>query len=78
MPGAALRGKMPEWQEKSEGRIGNTAELFDAPIGHFSRSPKGRGPFGRWRCRSSLMYFLYTALLSPSQRAKIPSVAAMS
>jgi len=24
------------------------------------------------------MYFLYTALLSPSQRAKIPSVAAMS
>jgi hypothetical protein len=46
---------MVAWQEKSEGRIGNTAELFDAPGGHFSRSPKGRGRFARWLCRSSLM-----------------------
>jgi len=46
---------MVEWQKKGEGRIGNTAEPFDAPIDHFSRSPKGRGSFDLWRRRSSLM-----------------------
>jgi len=56
---------MAEWQEKGEGRIGNTAEPFDAPVGHFSRSPKGRGPFGLWRCRSSLMGVKPTSLLTP-------------
>jgi hypothetical protein len=30
---------MPGWQEKSEGRIGNTSELFDEPAGHFNRNP---------------------------------------
>jgi hypothetical protein len=34
---------MAGWQEKNEGRIGNTAEIFDAPAGHFFRSPSGRG-----------------------------------
>ncbi|HWF65083.1 MAG TPA: hypothetical protein VN685_10765 [Rhizomicrobium sp.] len=46
---------MAEWQEKGEGRIGNTAEPFDEPVGQFSRNPKGRGPFGFWRRPSSLM-----------------------
>jgi len=46
---------MAEWQEKDGGRIGNTAEPFDAPVGHFSRNPKGRGSFGLWRRRSSLV-----------------------
>jgi hypothetical protein len=46
---------MAEWQEKGDGRIGNTAEPFDTPVGHFSRNPKGRGSFGPWRRRSSLM-----------------------
>ena len=46
---------MAEWQEKGDGRIGNTAEPFDAPVGHFSRNPKGRASFGPWRRRSSLM-----------------------
>jgi len=68
---------MIEWQEKGEGRIGNTAEPFDAPVDHFSRSPKGRGPFGLWRRRSSLMGFAPTSLLTPGQRRKMPSVAAM-
>ena len=68
---------MAEWQEKREGRIGNTAECFDAPVGHFSRSPKGRGPFGPWRCHSSLMGVKPTSLLIPSQGTKMPSVAAM-
>jgi hypothetical protein len=69
---------MAVWQEKSAERIGNTVKLFDEPDGHFSRSPKGRGPFGRWRCRSSLMYFAYTSLLPPGQRAKMPGVAAIA
>jgi hypothetical protein len=68
---------MVEWQEKSDGRIGNTAELFDAPVNHFSRSQKGRGPFDPWRCRSSLMGVKPTSLLTPSQMTKMPSVAAM-
>jgi len=46
---------MAEWQEKGAGRIGNTAEPFDAPVGHFSRNSKGRGDFGFWRRPSSLM-----------------------
>jgi hypothetical protein len=46
---------MTEWQEKGDGRIGNTAEPFDTPVGHFSRNPKGRGSFALWRRRSSLM-----------------------
>jgi len=46
---------MIEWKEKGAGRIGNTAEPFDAPVGHFSRNPKGRWSFGLWRRRSSLM-----------------------
>jgi len=46
---------MAEWQENGAGRIGNTDKPFDAPDGHFSRNPKGRGPFGRWRRCSSLM-----------------------
>jgi hypothetical protein len=46
---------MAEWQEKGDERIGNTVEPFDTPVGHFSRNPKGRGPFGLWRRHSSLM-----------------------
>jgi hypothetical protein len=67
---------MAEWQEKCLGRIGNTAEHFDAPVGHFSRSPKGRGPFDLWRRRSSLMGVMPTSLLTPGQRFKMASVAA--
>jgi len=42
-------------QEKGEVRIGPTVEPFDEPGGDFRCNPKGRGPFGRWRCCSSLM-----------------------
>jgi len=34
---------MAEWQEKGDGRIGDTAETFADPVGHFSRNPTGRG-----------------------------------
>jgi len=68
---------MIEWQEKGDGRIGNTAEPFDAPVSHFSRSPEGRGPFDLWRRRSSLMGCSPTSLLTPSQRRKMPCVATM-
>ncbi len=33
---------MSECQERSEGRIGNTAELLDAAVGHFGSIPEGR------------------------------------
>ena len=46
---------MAEWKEKGVGRIGNTAEPFDTPVGYFSRNPKRRGSFGPWRRRSSLL-----------------------
>jgi hypothetical protein len=46
---------MAEWQEKGAGRIGNTAEPFDAPVGHFSRNPKGRVSFAPWLRHSPLM-----------------------
>jgi hypothetical protein len=58
---------MAEWQEKDDGRIGNTAkpgvyppaalraDRGDAPVGHFSRNPEGRVSFGPWRRRSLLM-----------------------
>src|ERR1700729_1329166 len=46
---------MAEWKEKGVGRIGNTAEPFDTPVGYFSRNPKRRGSFGPWRRRPSLM-----------------------
>jgi hypothetical protein len=54
---------MAKWQKKGEGRIGNTAEPFDAPVSHFSRSPEGRAIFGLRRSHavatnhSSLMGF---------------------
>ena len=48
---------MAKWQKKGEGRIGNTAEPFDAPVSHFSRSPEGREIFGLRRRYSSLMGF---------------------
>jgi hypothetical protein len=35
----SLRGKMAGWQEMGEGRLGNTAELFDETAGHFNRNP---------------------------------------
>jgi len=38
---------MGEWKEGSAGRIGNTAELPDAPVGHFGPIPEGRDGFGR-------------------------------
>jgi hypothetical protein len=50
-----LRPKSLDGQEKGEERIGNTVKPFDEPGGDFRRNPKGRGPFGRWRCCSSLM-----------------------
>jgi len=40
-----MGAKMAIWKKKSEGRIGNTVELFDAPGGHFRPAPKGRGGF---------------------------------
>jgi len=64
-------------QEKSEGRIGNTVELFDAPAGHFFRSPPGRGSFGRWLCRSSLMGYVTHFAPHFVPAAKMPSVAAI-
>jgi hypothetical protein len=54
-PRAALQPKSLAGQEKGEERIGNTVEPFDEPAGDFRCNPKGRGPFGRWRCCSSLM-----------------------
>jgi hypothetical protein len=50
-----LQPKSLAGQEKGEERIGNTAEPFDEPGDDFRCNPKGRGPFGRWRCCSSLM-----------------------
>ena len=32
--------KMADWQERSDGRIGNTAELRDEPVGHFRLIPR--------------------------------------
>jgi hypothetical protein len=52
---AALQPKSLAGQEKSEERIGHTVELFDEPGGDFRCNLEGRGPFGRWRCCSSLM-----------------------
>jgi hypothetical protein len=54
-PRAALQPKSRFGQEKGEERIGNTVEPFDEPGRDFRCNPKGRGPFGRWRCCSSLM-----------------------
>jgi hypothetical protein len=34
---------MAGWQEKGEGRIGNTAKPFDEPAGHFNRNPSMPG-----------------------------------
>jgi hypothetical protein len=64
---------MAVWQEKSAGRIGNTAKLFDTPDGHFSCNPEGRGRFVLWLCRSSLMG--YVAHITPHfvPAAKTPS-----
>jgi len=39
--------KMADRQERSDGRIGNTAELRDEPVGHFRLIPKGRAGFDR-------------------------------
>jgi hypothetical protein len=50
-----LQPKSLAGQEKGEERIGNTVEPFDKPGDDFRCNPKGRGPFGRWRCCSSLM-----------------------
>jgi hypothetical protein len=50
-----LQPKSLARQEKGEERIGNTVEPFDEPGGDFRCNPKGRGPFGRRRRRSSLM-----------------------
>jgi hypothetical protein len=69
---------MAEWQKEGEGRIGNTAEPCDAPVGHFPRNPKGRGPFDRRRRHASLMGMTPTSLLAPGQRRKIPCVVAMA
>jgi hypothetical protein len=52
---AALRPKSLAGQKKCEERIKHTVELFDEPGGDFRHNLKGRGPFGRWRCCSSLM-----------------------
>jgi hypothetical protein len=52
---AALQPKSLAGQEKGEERIGHTVEPFDEAGGDFRCNPKGRGPFGRWRCCSSLM-----------------------
>jgi hypothetical protein len=54
-PQAALQPKSLAGQEKGEERIGNTVEPFDERGGNFRSNPKGREPFGRWRCCSSLM-----------------------
>jgi hypothetical protein len=54
-PRSALQPKLLAGQEKGEERISHTVEPFDEPGGDFCRNPKGRGPFGRWRCCSSLM-----------------------
>jgi hypothetical protein len=49
-----LRPKSLAGQKKGEERIGHTVEPFDKPGGDFRCNPVGRGPFGRWRCCSSL------------------------
>lgn len=48
---------MAEWQQNGDGRIGNTAEPFDVPVGHFFHGPKGRVILGLQRRRCSLMGF---------------------
>jgi hypothetical protein len=50
-----LQPKSLAGKENGEERIGNTVEPFDEPGGDFRCNPQGRGPFGRWRCCSSLM-----------------------
>jgi hypothetical protein len=49
-----LQPKSLAGQEKGEERIGHTVERFDEPDDDFRCNPKGRGPFGRRRCCSSL------------------------
>jgi len=50
-----LQPKSLTGREKGEERIGHTVEPFDEAGGDFRCNLKGRGPFGRWRCCSSLM-----------------------
>jgi len=50
-----LQPKSLAGQEKSEERINHTVEPFDETGGDFRCNLEGRGPFGRWRCCSSLM-----------------------
>jgi hypothetical protein len=68
-----LQPKSLAGQEKREERTGNTVERFDEPGSDFRCNLKGRGPFGRWRCCSSLMIVKITSLLTPSQRPKCPA-----
>ena len=68
---------MAEWQEKCAGRIGNTAEPFDAPVGHFPRNPKGRGAFAPWLShavatnRSSLMGYASPSIATAYGRSSL-------
>jgi len=74
---------MAEWQEKGAGRIGNTTEPFDAPVGHFSRSLKGRGLLARGvrtlPLRTTRRSWAIQAHIAPRfwPQTKIPRVAAM-
>ncbi len=47
---------MSECQKRGEGRIGNTAELLDAAVGHFGPIPEGRTGFDRPVRRRSRPY----------------------
>ena len=68
---------MVEWKEGSAGRIGNTAELPDVPVGHFGPIPKGRAGFGRPVRRDAWPMSHIGLRASPAGSTKSVSVAAM-
>jgi len=62
---------MAEWQEKGDGRIGNTAEPFRRTSRPFFPQPEGTRVF--WPLATSLVaHGLYkpTSLLAPGQKPK--------
>ena len=67
---------MPGWQESREGRIGNTAERFDAPVGHVFPQPEGTRSF--CPLAASLVAHGLQAHIAPRfwPVAKMPCVAA--
>jgi hypothetical protein len=72
-----MGAEMAEWKEGSAGRIGNTAELPDVPVGHFGPITKGRDGFGRPVRRDAWPMPHIGRRASPAGSTKSVSVAAM-